>query len=72
MPTEAIVRPFVGEDITPTKYTAPGATSHPPVVLYVGLKGGTKTFPWAEASSQSTYMAAVHREKASDNIDLTE
>jgi hypothetical protein len=67
---EGIVRPFVGQDVTPTKEYAPGGSSAPPVRLTLGLVGGSKTFSYSGSSSLSSYMAAVHTEKPSTAFDM--
>jgi len=68
---EGMIRPFVGQDVTPTKEFVPGGQSAPPVRLTVGLIGGTKTFSYSGSSTLSNYMAAVHTEKASDAFDMS-
>lgn len=68
---EGIVRPFVGQDVTPTRVFPQGGRSAPPVHFTVGLRGGTKTFSFSGSSSISSYMAAVHTEKESDAFDMS-
>jgi hypothetical protein len=68
---EAIVRPFVGQDVTPTREFVPGGASAPPVRLAIGLIGGNKTFSFTGSSSLSSYMATVNTEKTSTAFDMT-
>lgn len=68
---EGIVRPFVGTDTRPTPFHPAGAVSAPPVRLSVGLIGGNKTFSYSQNATISSYMAAVHTEKASTAFDMT-
>lgn len=68
---EGIIRPFIGQDTSPTPFHVPGAVNVPPVRFAVGEIGGTKTFAWAHSTSLSSYMAAVHTEKPSTAFDMT-
>ncbi len=68
---EPIIRPFVGEDVTPSKFIPGTSQSAPPVRLSIGVIGGTKTFAFSSSSSLSSYMAAVHTEKTTDIFDMT-
>lgn len=68
---EPIIRPFVGQDVTPQRIHQGGAANVPMVRLMVGLIGGNKTFSWSSSSTQSSYMAAVHTEKVSTAFDMT-
>lgn len=71
MSLEQIVRPFVGEDVTPKKEFTQGGQSSSMVRLAIGTVGGTKTFSFSGSSTLSSYMAAVHTEKPSDAFDMT-
>jgi hypothetical protein len=68
---EQVIRPFVGQTSAPTPFHPAGATSAPMVRLAVGLVGGNKTFGWSHSTTLSSYMAAVHTEKASNAFDMT-
>lgn len=68
---EGIVRPFIGETTGPTPFHPAGGSSQPPVRLTVGLLGGTKTFSFSQNATLTSYMAAVHTEKASTAFDMT-
>jgi hypothetical protein len=68
---EPIIRPFVGDQVSPRPFHPGSSTSAPPVRLSVGLVGGTKTFAFSASSSLSSYMAAVHTEKTSTAFDMT-
>lgn len=68
---EGVIRPFVGKSSAPTPFHPAGATSVAPVRLVVGLVGGNKTFAFSGSSTLSSYMAAVHTEKASSAFDMT-
>jgi hypothetical protein len=68
---EGIIRPFVGENVAPTPFHPGNSASAPPVRFAVGLVGGSKTFAFSSSSTLSSYMAAVHTEKASDAFDMT-
>lgn len=68
---EPIIRPFVDQNIGPTPFHPAGAVSVPPVRLNVGLIGGNKTFSFSHSSTLTSYMAAVHTEKASSAFDMT-
>lgn len=68
---ETIVRPFVGQDVTPTKEYTPNGASAPMVRIAVGQLGGTKTFSFTGSSTSSSYMAAVHTEKPSTAFDMS-
>lgn len=68
---EGIVRPFVGQDVTPVAVHNQGGRSAPPVRLTVGAIGGSRTFSFSGSSSISNYMAAVHTEKPSTAFDMT-
>jgi hypothetical protein len=68
---EGIVRPFVGPGTAPRRVFEPSSRSAPSVHFSVGLRGGNKIFSFSGSSSISSYMAAVHTEKASDAFDMT-
>lgn len=68
---EGIIRPFVGNDVTPTPFHPQNSNSAPPVRLAVGLIGGTKTFSFSNSTTLTSYMAAVHTEKASTAFDMS-
>lgn len=68
---EPIIRPFVGDNIAPTPFHPQGGASVPPVLLSVGLVGGTKTFSFSQSATLTSYMAAVHTEKPSDAFDMS-
>lgn len=68
---ESIIRPFVGDPTGPTPFHPAGAVSAPPVRLSVGLIGGSKTFSYSQNATITSYMAAVHTEKASTAFDMT-
>lgn len=68
---EGVIRPFVGQTVSPAPFHPAGATSAPPVRFAVGEIGGTKTFSWSHSSTLTSYMAAVHTEKASTAFDMS-
>jgi hypothetical protein len=68
---EGVIRPFVGGDVTPQPFHPGTSQSAPPVRLTIGIIGGTKTFPYSQSNSLSSYMAAVHTEKPSTAFDMT-
>jgi hypothetical protein len=68
---EGVIRPFVGEQVGPQPFHPGSSQSAPPVRLSIGLVGGNKTFPFSSSSSQSSYMAAVHTERASTAFDMS-
>jgi hypothetical protein len=61
---ESIIRPFAAPDVAPSPFHTPGAQGAQPVLVSVGLKGGTKTFTWSASSSRSTRMGNKHKERA--------
>lgn len=62
---ETIVRPFTSLDVAPSSpFTPAGVQGAQPVLVSVGLKGGTKTFTWSASSSRSTRMGNKHKERA--------
>ncbi len=63
MTIETIVRPFVGQDITPTRTVKAGQSSVEPVLIMVGRKGGSKTFAWSGSASMTSYLIRIHRER---------
>jgi hypothetical protein len=71
MTLETIIRPFVGSQVGPQPFHPQGGGSAPAVRFAIGIVGGTKTFSWSTSSSLSSYMAAVHTEKASTAFDMT-
>jgi hypothetical protein len=71
MGLEVVIRPYSAPDTGPTPFHPAGASSAPPVRLTVGLVGGTKTFAFSQSGSISTYMAAIHKEKAVTAFDMT-
>ncbi len=68
---EPIIRPFVSNDVGPTRFIPGAASSAPPVRFAIGLVGGSKTFAFSSSTSLSSYMAAVHTEKPSTAFDMT-
>jgi len=68
---ENIIRPFVGEDVTPTPVHQANATNVPPVRFSVGIVGGTKTFSYSGSSTLTNYMAAVHTEAESNAFNMS-
>lgn len=68
---EGIIRPFVGPGTAPRRIFEPGSKSAPPVHFSVGLRGGNKIFSFSGSSTTATYMAAVHKEAASDAFDMS-
>lgn len=68
---EGIIRPFVGAQVSPQRFIAGSPASAPPVRLSVGLVGGSKTFSFSSSTSLSSYMAAVHTERASSAFDMS-
>jgi hypothetical protein len=68
---EGIIRPFVGKSTAPTPFHGQNSASAPPVRLAVGLVGGSKTFGFSSSVTLTSYMAAVHTEKASTAFDMT-
>jgi hypothetical protein len=71
MSLESVVRPFAGQDVTPTKIVQGNAGPSAPVRLVIGLYGGTKTFAYSGSSTLTSYMANVHTEKPSTAFDMT-
>lgn len=71
MTMEAIVRPFVGNEVTPRAIHQQGGKAQPPVRIAVGIIGGNTTFSYSGSSSLSSYMMAVNTEKPSTNFDMT-
>jgi hypothetical protein len=72
MPLEPIIRPFIGQDVTPKPFTPGGRGSNVPEVrLVIGQVGGTKTFSFSQSTTLSSYMAAVHTEKTSSAFDMS-
>jgi len=71
MTLEAIIRPFVGDQVSPQPFNPGNSASAPPVRLSVGQIGGSKTFSFSSSTSISSYMAAVHTEKTSTAFDMT-
>jgi hypothetical protein len=68
---EGVIRPFMGEQVTPQPFHPGNSASAPPVRLSVGLVGGSKTFAFSSSTTMSSYMAAVHTEKTSTAFDMT-
>ena len=68
---EGVIRPFMGDPVSPIPFHPGSSSSAPPIRLAVGLIGGTKTFAWSSSASLSSYMAAVHKEKSSTAFDMT-
>jgi hypothetical protein len=68
---EGIVRPFVGPGVAPRRIFEPNSKGSPPIHFSVGLRGGNKMFSFSGQSTISSYMAAVHKEAASDAFDMT-
>ena len=68
---ENVIRPFVGQDVTPQRLLPRNGHSSPPVRLAVGIIGGTKTFSFSGSSTISSYMAQVNTEKPSDAFDMS-
>jgi hypothetical protein len=68
---EPIIRPFVGPGTDPTPFHPENGSSQPPVLLSVGLVGGSKTFSYSQSATLTSYMAAVHTEKPSTAFDMT-
>lgn len=66
-PLQAIIAPYVGQDVTPTPFTPPGTVGTPPVHVTVGLKGGTKTFATSASSQQSYKLGTVLTESPPTN-----
>lgn len=71
MGLEVVIRPFVAPNTGPTPFHAAGTVNVPPVRFTVGLIGGNKTFSYSQSVTITSYMAAVHTEKASDAFDMT-
>lgn len=71
MTMETIIRPFIGTAVDPTPFHPGNAQSAPPVRLAIGVVGGTKTFAFSHSTNISSYMAAVHTEKASTAFDMS-
>jgi hypothetical protein len=73
-PLEGVVRPFADADVTPTKFTRPGAASVPMVHVKVGFTGSVKTASWSVSTTITTKMGQKHVEKAptwSDSLKQT-
>ena len=70
MGLESIIRPFMGQDVSPTRIQQPGAVGVPPVLLAIGRVGGTKTFSTTYNYSMSSYMVEIHDEKKTNNYDI--
>lgn len=69
-PLNQIVQPFQNESVEPTRYDVPGQKGTPPVVVHIGLKGGTKTFSWSASTSASFYSPKHHAENAPRSASL--
>ena len=68
MPTmEQIIQPFQGEGVGPEAYVQPGTTSVPPVLVQVGMTGGTQTFTGDFSYTCNTKLGAVHKEAPSNS-----
>lgn len=61
---ETIINPFVNQGVSPTPFTPVGQKAAPPVILSIGLKGGTKTFSTSGSSTASYKMGAINTESA--------
>jgi hypothetical protein len=68
---EGVIRPFVGDSVAPVPFHVGNSASAPPVRLAIGIVGGSKTFGFSNSSTETSYMAAVHTEKASTAFDMT-
>lgn len=68
---EPIIRPFMGDQVTPQRFIPDSGNSAPPVRLAVGIVGGTKTFSFSNSTNLSSYMASVHTEKPSNVFDMS-
>lgn len=68
---EGVIRPFVGDQVTPQPFHPGNSASAPPVRLSIGLVGGSKTFAFSSSSTLTSYMAAVHTESTSKAFDMT-
>lgn len=64
---EQIIRPFDNVDVGPTPYQQPGATPPPPVIVQVGMQGGTLTFSGDLSYTITKKMGAVHKESSSSS-----
>lgn len=69
-PLTQIIQPFQNESVAPTPYDVPGQKGTPPVVVHVGLKGGTKTFSWSTSSTASFYSPKKHVETSPRSSSL--
>ena len=67
---EQVIRPVVGDNISPTPFHPFGGSSQPPVRLNIGLVGGNKTFSFSQSATLTSYMANVHTEKASTAFNM--
>lgn len=71
MTLETIIRPFVGDPVTPQRYQPANSASAPPVRLAIGIVGGTKTFSFSSTVNLASYMAQVHTETTTDAFDMS-
>jgi hypothetical protein len=72
MTIETIIRPFIGESVTPRAFIKPGGVASAPVRIGpIGLPGGTTTFTFNGSGTNTTYMAAVHKEKNVPSFDYS-
>jgi hypothetical protein len=70
MGLESIVRPFAGQDVSPSRVTQPGVVGVPPVIVTVGLVGGTMNFSFSSSATLTNYMVEEHKEHTSKNFDM--
>jgi len=64
---EQIIRPFAEEDVAPTAFVPPGTVGVPPVLVKIGLKGGSQTFSGKASYESHTKLGAVHAEASSSS-----
>ena len=68
---EQIVRPFQIQNTAPASVVIPpGQVGQPLIRLSIGLRGGTKVFPYTGSCSLTTQLGAKHTEKTPTSAAL--
>lgn len=61
---EQIVRPFADRNVTPTRFTKPGAQASEMVRVAIGFQGTLKTISYSLSATLTLKMGQKHKEKA--------